>query len=62
MIFTTKQLSRELNKFEDDFLLCELEDKELIVETVTHKNIGADGIRTACILKLKEGEGLCLKR
>lgn len=62
MIFTAKQLARELGKFEDDFLLCELENKKLIVENIVHKNIGEDGIRTACVLKIKEGEGLCLKR
>lgn len=62
MIISSGELVRELKRIEDNFITVEVDNREYVIDMISHKPNCADSLCTHLVLKCKDGGNGEIKR
>lgn len=62
VIISSGELVRELKRIEDNFITVEVENREYVIDMISHKPNCADSLCTHLVLKCKDGGNGEIKR
>lgn len=62
MIISSGELVRELKRIGDNFITVEVDNREYVIDTISHRANCADSLCTHLVLKCKDGGNGEIKR
>ena len=62
MIISSGELVRELQRIGDNFITIEIENREYVIDTISHKPNCADSLCSHLVLRCKDGGNCEIKR
>lgn len=62
MIISSGELVRELQRIGDNFITVEIENREYVIDTISHKPNCADSLCSHLVLRCKDGGNCEIKR
>lgn len=62
MIISSGELVRELRRIGDNFITVEVDNREYVIDMISHKSNCADSLCTHLVLKCKDGGNGEIKR
>ena len=62
MIISSGELVRELQRIGDDFITVEIDNREYVIDIISHKPNCTDSLYSHLVLKCKDGGNCEIKR